>query len=132
MLENARTRTRVSVQEVLLPILPDDVVRCCKRSTESLGIYIEMLKGNGLWGASLFEVPIDSLVKKARTPYQLTSHDEDETYCPHMLPNKRDGQKTRYSKLKELTASAGLCLGCVRLGNVDAKFSCDLHHKDGV
>ncbi|KAK0510935.1 hypothetical protein JMJ35_006487 [Cladonia borealis] len=127
MLENARNRTRVSVQEVLLP----DVAPCCDHSSESLEFYIQVLQDNDLWGASLFAVPIDTLVRKTETTDQLNSLDDDETRCTHRSP-KQNNQKTRYSKLKELTASAGLCLGCVRSGNIDAKFPCDLDHKDEV
>ena len=122
-LEEARTSTRVSVQDVLLPV----VAPCCDRSSPKLYRKIKVLLDNNLWGPSLFNVPIDYVVAKAGGLVDITSLDEDERSCPHTR-NNQQSKETRYSMLQELTASAGLCLACARLGNHDTSLPCELDH----
>ena len=123
LLEEARNSTRVSVQDVLFP----EVARCCDRSSEKVHRKIRVLLDNNLWGPSLFEAPIDYVVAKAGRLVHLTSLDEDERSCHH-THNKQQSKETRYSQLQKLTASAGLCLACVRVGSHDASLPCELDH----
>ena len=92
------------------------------------------LTDNNMLGASLFEVPIDHVVAKAERLVHLTSHCEDELPCKHTHDHDREHSKEpRYSELKKLTASVkGLCLSCIRSGNMYPNFACDLDHKDEV
>ena len=122
-LVEARNSTRLSVQDVLLP----EMARCCDRPNEKVHRKLKVLLDNNLWGSSLFELPIDYVVAKAGRLVHLTSLDEDERSCPHTL-YKQQSKETRYSKLQELTASAGLCLACVRVGSHDASLPCELDH----
>ena len=78
-----------------------------------------MLVKDNVWGASLFKVSIDSVIEKAGK-LVLPTH---QYTC-----KEQQLKETRYSKVNELKESAGLCLSCVRSGNLDANFPCSLDH----
>ena len=118
-LSESRTRIRHSIQDVLYPEMRG-------RPSEKVHDQIQVLLDNNMWGASLFEVPIDHVVAKAERMVLLTSHCEDKVSCKHTR-NKEHSKETRYSKLKRLAAPVGLCLRCVRM---DPNFPGDLDHKD--
>ncbi len=78
---------------------------------------MQVLLDNDLWGTSLFKVSIDSAIEKAGKMVYSTDH-----------YRQQQTKEERYSKLKKLRESAGLCLGCVRSGNIDANLPCNLNH----
>ena len=111
-LERARTRTRVSVQDVLLI----EVERCFNYMDDRAYAHMEELfQESGSWGASLFKLSVDSVIERARRMVHPTFLLEGDEFCQN-------------SRLKELRESAGLCLSCVRAGNVDAGFPCNFDH----
>ena len=122
-LEKARNRTRVSVQDVLLT----QMACCCEYASESAYDYMQDLLDNDLWGAELFKVSVDSAIEKARIMVHPNSPCEDEMSRQGTY-NEQQTKEARYSKLKELRESAGLCLSCVRSGNIDASLPCNLDH----
>ena len=131
-LETARTYIRASLQELLLK----EVAECCHhpvkkgyshRTTDNV-----VRSYSDFWGTSLFKMPIDDAIQKAREmvqPNAYLDHSGSILTCSY---NEQEAMERRYSKLEGLKESAGLCLRCVRSGNTDANGLCKVDHKDRV
>ena len=125
-LKNARTCTRAGVQDVLFA----ELMQCCtharKKNSAHLGPDELFCSYNYVWSSSLFKMPIDNAIQKAKEVVHPNSHLNHEFLGCGYDPLK--AMEKRYSKLEGLKESAGLCLRCVRSGNADADFPCTLKH----
>lgn len=126
-LETVRTRTRLGIQDVLLT----EMVDCCHHpnnkhhAQETIGQVFRSY--SAFWGARLFKMSIQDALDEARGmvyPGSRLNH-EGGAACKY---DQEQAMLDRYSKLQELDESAGLCLRCVRSGNTDADFPCNLSH----
>ena len=100
-LERARNLIRVKVQEALLI----EMVNCSYRTTKGALDHMQLLLGNNLWGASQFNMSIDSAIEKAgkmAPPAACQRYHREEK-----------SHETLFSSLEKSRGSAGLCLGCV-------------------
>ena len=122
-LQRGRTRTRVSVEDVLLT----EMARCCDHASRSACDHLEVLSDKKLLAAPLFRVSIDIAIEKAGKMDHPDGRREDEKCCQY-AQREAQTKETRYSKSKELRESAGLCLNCVRSVNMDANYPCNLDH----
>ena len=116
-LERARTHVRVKVQEALLT----EMASCYYGSTKGALGHMQVLLGDNLYaGGWLFMISIDSAIEKAG---KMAPPAACQDYH-----KKQQSKETLYSSLEKLRGSGGLCLGCVRSGNIDATLPCKLDH----
>ena len=127
LLEAARTRTRLLLQDVLLKEMEYKKRGCCDHASKRAYAHMQALRRNSLWGASLFDMAINTAIEKARKMVHPTFREDDwSSSCAHHKQQQTQGK--RHSRLDDVSNFAGLCLGCVRSGNAGAYLSCDITH----
>ena len=115
-LETARTRALVNIQDILVTEM---VEYRRHHGTSKASTHMQALLDKGLWGASLFNMTVDSATLKA----------DEVDYPSHRTEyTERQAKEARCFVLNQLRASAGLCLRCVQSGSTDADSPCEYDH----